>query len=76
MDPIQPIERHSPWISELAAEQAQGVSRERRKPASDRSSRRVERKQQPRRQPVSDRSRGDQAPDEDRPEGRHIDVHA
>jgi hypothetical protein len=71
MDPIQPIERRSPWISELAAEQTQGVSRERRKTPRD-----ANRKSEPRR-PTSDRSsRGDQEPKGDGPEGRHIDVHA
>ena len=31
MDPIQPIGPRPPWIAELAAEQTQSLSRERRK---------------------------------------------
>jgi hypothetical protein len=72
MDPIQPIERRSPWISELAAEQAQGVSRKRRKKPRD-----ADRKLGPRREPPGDRSEsGQQGPEEDGPDGRRIDVRA
>jgi hypothetical protein len=79
MDPIQPIERRSPWISELAAAQAQDVSRERRK-----MPRGTDRKTGPRRSgppgrvpPISDRSsHEEQGPEEDGPEGRRIDVRA
>ncbi len=72
MDPIQPIERHSPWLSELAAEQAQGVPRKRRK-----TPREADRKTGPRREPARDRSEiGPQGPEEDGPEGRRIDVRA
>ncbi len=70
MDPIQPIDRRSPWISELAAERVQGTSREHRKtpPSGDRKG--------SRRKPASDGPQGEQGSDGDGPEGRHIDVHA
>jgi hypothetical protein len=71
MDPIQPIERRSPWLSELAAAQTQGASRKRRK-----TPRGADRKTDPRRE----RSRWEQDPEEEPGErgleGRHIDVRA
>jgi hypothetical protein len=67
MDPIQPIERRSPWASELAAAQTQGVSRNRRKTPRD-----TDRKTGQRRE----RSSGEQGPEREGPEGRHIDVRA
>ncbi len=67
MDPIQPIEPRSRWISELAPAQAQSVSRERRKPP-----RSADRKREPRREPP----REEREPEDDGPEGRHIDVRA
>jgi hypothetical protein len=74
MDPIQPIEPRSRWISELAPPQAQSASRERRKTSPD-----GDRKREPRREsreahgPEDDRHIGDR-PEDDRPDGRHIDV--
>ncbi len=67
MDPIQPIERRSPWISELTVEQARGASRKRRKTPRD-----ADPKLGPRREPAH----GEQGPSEDGPEGRRIDVRA
>ena len=67
MDPIQPIERRSPWISELAPTQARSVKRERRKASGGNG-----RKPGPRREPP----REEHGPEDDGPEGRHIDVRA
>jgi hypothetical protein len=67
MDPIQPIGPRPPWIAELAAEQTQSLSRERRRAAGG-----SERKPRPRREPP----RKQDGPDEEGPEGRHIDVRA
>lgn len=68
MDPIQPIEPRSRWISELAPPQAQGASRERRK-----SPQGADRKgEKPRREPP-----GEEHEHEDKdPRGRHIDIRA
>ena len=76
MDPIQPIEPRSPWISELAPAQAQRdrsetVQRERRKASAG-----GERKPGPRRKPPGEERGQERGPDEDGPEGRHIDVRA
>ncbi len=72
MDPIQPIEHRSPWLSELAAEQVQGASRKRRK-----TPREADRKTGPRREPSRDQSEiGQQGPAKHGPEGRRIDVRA
>jgi hypothetical protein len=67
MDPIQPIGPRPPWIAELAAEQTQNLSRERRKTPRD-----AGRRTGPRREPP----REPEEPGEDGPEGRHIDVRA
>ncbi len=67
MDPIQPIGPRPPWIAELAAEQTQSLSRERRKTPRD-----AGRGTGPRRDP----SREPEDPGEDETEGRHIDVRA
>jgi hypothetical protein len=67
MDPIQPIGPRPPWIAELAAEQTQSLSRERRRTSGG-----SERKPGPRREP----SREEHGPEDDGPEGRHIDVRA
>ena len=67
MDPIQPIGPRPPWIAELAAEQTQSLSRERRRAAGG-----SERKPRPRREPP----RKQDGPDGEGPEGRHIDVRA
>lgn len=72
MDPIQPIGPRPPWIAELAAEQTQNVSRERRKPPSDRSPRGADRRTGARREP----HREEHGPEDDGSEGRHIDVRA
>ncbi len=68
MDPIQPIGPRPPWIAELAAEQTQSLSRERRRTPGVN-----ERKPGPRREPPR---RARTGPDEEGPEGRHIDVRA
>jgi hypothetical protein len=65
MDPIQPIGPRPPWIAELAAEQTLSLSRERRKQAGG------DEKRRPRQRP-----RKPDGPDEDTPDGRHIDVRA
>ena len=65
MDPIQPIGPRPPWIAELAAEQTQSLSKKRRERSG------VDAKLGPRRPP-----RTPDDPDEDPPEGRHIDVRA
>ncbi len=67
MDPIQPIGPRPPWIAELAAEQTQSLSRERRRTSGG-----SERKRRPRREPPREQD----GPDEEGPEGRHIDVRA
>ncbi len=67
MDPIQPIGPRPPWIAELAAEQTRSLSRERRGRAGE-----SERKRGPRREPA----REEHGPEDDDPDGRHIDVHA
>jgi hypothetical protein len=67
MDPIQPIEPRSRWISELAPPQTQGAARERRK-----SPRGADRKGDPRRKPPGE----EREPEDKGPEGRHIDVRA
>ena len=74
MDPIQPIGPRPPWIAELAAEQTQRLSREQRKPISDRSRSKADRKTGPgpRREPP----REERDPEDEGPEGRHIDVRA
>jgi hypothetical protein len=66
MDPIQPIGPRPPWIAELAAEQTRSLSRERRKKSSG------DAQLGPRRPPP----REPDDPDEDKPDGRHIDVRA
>jgi hypothetical protein len=65
MDPIQPIGPRPPWIAELAAEQTQSLSKRRKRSG-------VDAKLGPRRRP----RREPDDPDEDAPEGRHIDVRA
>jgi hypothetical protein len=65
MDPIQPIGPRPPWIAELAAEQTQNLSKRRRRSG-------VDAKLGPRRPPP----REPDDPDEDQPDGRHIDVRA
>jgi hypothetical protein len=72
MDPIQPIERRSPWPSELVAAQARDISRKRRKTPRD-----ADRETGPRREHSPDRSEiAQQGPEDDGPEGRRIDVRA
>jgi hypothetical protein len=66
MDPIQPIGPRPPWIAELAAEQTRSLARERRG-AADGSERK-----RGRREPT----REEHGPEDDGPDGRHIDVHA
>ncbi len=70
MDPIQPIGPRPPWIAELAAEQTQSLSRERRKTPRD-----VDRRTGPHREPPHAEREGDD-PEDDSPQGRHIDVRA
>jgi hypothetical protein len=65
MDPIQPIGPRAPWIAELAAEQTQSLSRKRREKSGG------DEQRGPRRPP-----RETDGPDEDTPDGRHIDVRA
>lgn len=66
MDPIQPIGPRPPWIAELAAEQTRSLSKKRR----DRPG--VDAKLGARRPPPREAD----DPDEDTPDGRHIDVRA
>jgi hypothetical protein len=66
MDPIQPIGPRPPWIAELATEQTRSLSRERREKSGG------DEKRRPRRSPP----REPDGPDEDTPDGRHIDVRA
>ena len=70
MDPIQPIGPRPPWTAELAAEQTQSLSRERRKTPRD-----ADRRTGPRREPPRE-EHGGNSPEDDGPEGRHIDVRA
>lgn len=70
MDPIQPIGPRPPWIAELAAEQTQSLSRERRRTSGG-----SERKPRAHREPAREENDGD-GPEDEGPEGRHIDVHA
>ncbi len=65
MDPIQPIGPRPPWIAELAAEQTRGLTRERRRKSND-----------PKLGPRRESPHEPDDPDEDGPEGRHIDVRA
>ncbi len=65
MDPIQPIGPRPPWIAELAAEQTRSLSKRRKRSG-------VDAKLRPRRQPPLEPD----DPDDDTPEGRHIDVRA
>jgi hypothetical protein len=71
MDPIQPIERRSPWVSELVTAQTQDVSRKRRKTPRD-----ADRKPGTRRDAPGQSSSDEQEPEHDGPGGRHIDVRA
>jgi hypothetical protein len=66
MDPIQPIGPRPPWIAELAAEQTRNLSRENRKQSGG------DGKRGPRREPPREPGESD----EDKPDGRHIDVRA
>ncbi len=65
MDPIQPIGPRPPWIAELAAEQTRSLSKRRKRSGVDAK---LGSRRQPPREPED--------PDEDTPEGRHIDVRA
>lgn len=72
MDPIQPIGPRPPWLTELVAEQTQSASRERRRSISKRSPRDRDRGSEPRREAPQEKH----GPEDDGPDGRHIDVRA
>jgi hypothetical protein len=76
MDPIQPIEPRSRWISELAPPQAQGASREQRKAPRDTNRKSGSRRESREAHESEDDRREGDWPEDDRPEGRHIDVRA